>query len=281
MRCPACDARLSGRPARVPAGYTRCPGCSLAHLEQLPTPAAAAARFDANYFAGDAAGGYPCYAAQEEVQRGNARRVLDLVAPALHASGARLLDVGCGYGVLLEEARRRGWDVTGVDVSAHARREAAARFSLDVVEELETLPREGDGFAAITCLQVLHHVADPGALLEGMAARLRPGGLLALETVDRGARVARLLGRRWPLPAAPWTVWLFDRRSLTRMLARHGFAVVAAGPARKRVGVRHLALALAARGVPGAGRLAAGLPSRAALPYVFGDIALLLARGAT
>jgi SAM-dependent methyltransferase len=280
QRCPACGAALTGRAARMPPGYVRCTGCSLGHLEVLPEAPAAAARFGPRYFAGEEAGHYPAYGADEPVHRRNARRVLGRVEPA-RGPGARLLDVGCGYGFLLDEARRAGWNVAGVDVSAHAREEARARFGIEVAPELQSLPGDADGFAAVTAVQVLHHAVDPDVQLNEIAARMRPGGLLALETLDRGAAIARVLGPRWSLPAAPWTVWLFDRPSLTRMLGRCGFSVLDIRVSHKRISLRHLSGAVEARrGSPrdGSGSGALGRLGRLAVPYPFTDTILVTAR---
>jgi SAM-dependent methyltransferase len=279
-RCPACGAALTGRPARLPAGYVSCTGCSLGHLEVLPDAPAAAARFGPRYFAGDEAGHYPDYAADEAVHRRNSRRVLDRLATA-RGPGAQLLDVGCGYGFLLDEARREGWGVAGVDVSEHARAQTRARVGVDVAPDIASVPGSGPRFAAATAVQVLHHAVDPGEMLDDVAARLVPGGLLALETVDRGAAVARALGRRWPLPAAPWTVWLFDRPSLGSLLGRCGFSLLDVRPSRKRISLHHLLGAGSARGAGASQRLrraARGRIGRLAVTYPFADTILVLAR---
>jgi SAM-dependent methyltransferase len=264
----------------MPPGYVRCTGCSLGHLESLPEAPAAAARFGPRYFAGEEAGHYPAYGADEPVHRRNARRVLERVAP-VRAPGARLLDVGCGYGFLLDEARRAGWAVAGVDISEHARDEARARFGMEVAPDLAALPGDADGFAAVTAVQVLHHAVDPDGLLKDIAARLPPGALLVLETLDRGAAIARLLGPRWSLPAAPWTAWLFDRPSLTRMLARRGFAVLDIRVSHKRISLRHLSGAMQARRTSlrnGWRSAALGRVGGLAIPYPFTDTILVTAR---
>jgi SAM-dependent methyltransferase len=279
--CPACGTALTRERTRLPRGYVSCAGCSLARVDPLPDERAAIALFGPGYFAGEEAGHYPSYAADESVHRRNARRVLDLLGPP-PVPGARLLDVGCGYGFLLDEARRHGWSVAGVDVSDHAREQARVRFGLDVAPDLDALQVGADGFAAVTSVQTLHHAVDPGALIAGMAARMRVGGLLALETLDRGAPIARLLGRRWPLPAAPWTLWLFDRPALVRISARHGLAVLDIRPSRKRISLRHLTAALATRSLPSlARRRRADLAERLgnmAVPYPFADTIVVLAR---
>ena len=80
------------------------------------------------------------YLSEEAGRRETARRLLDLIAR--HVPAGRLLDVGCGHGLLLDEARRRGYEVTGIELSTGAAEYAREVLELDVLEE----PLEG--FAA-------------------------------------------------------------------------------------------------------------------------------------
>src|SRR5262245_22412366 len=105
--------------------------------------------------------------------------------------GLRVLDVGCGGGLICEPLARLGALVTGLDPAAEnieaARRHAAGQgLAIDYragrVEELEA---EGVTFDAVVCLEVVEHVPDAGAFLESCAALVRPGGLMLLSTLNR------------------------------------------------------------------------------------------------
>ena len=100
-----------------------------------------------------------------------------------------------------------------------ARRPHLAR-GVDVVESPE------GPFDAIALGDVIEHLPDPGAVLDRLAGLLAPNGVIWIATPDAGSRVARLLGRRW-WSVIPTHLHLFNRRSLTRLLDRHGFEVVA------------------------------------------------------
>ena len=105
-------------------------------------------------------------------------------------AGLRLLDIGCGAGLLCEPFRRLGAEVIGVDPSASniaaARLHAdKAHLSIDyrctTVEEMD--PRER--FDIILAMEVIEHVADVGLFLDRCAAMLKPGGMMVVSTINR------------------------------------------------------------------------------------------------
>ena len=139
----------------------------------------------------------------------------------------RLLDVGCGVGVLMDAMRRRGWEVQGVDVTPSAVRIARARFGLDVIEgALEEAGFPDERFDAVTLWNVIEHVPDPPSTLREVARVLRPGGLLVLATPNVDALDARLFRQRWALWEAPRHFNLFSPASLGALLRGSGFAGV-------------------------------------------------------
>ncbi|HUO74606.1 MAG TPA: methyltransferase domain-containing protein [Solirubrobacteraceae bacterium] len=136
------------------------------------------------------------YLLEEHGRRAAARRLLDLVAA--HVPSGGLLDVGCGYGLLLDEARARGYDVLGLELSAVGVHYARDVLGLRVLDRtLEEARLESGSFDAIVMTDVFEHLDDPLATLDLCTELLAPGGVLALTTPDPSSRVARLAGRRW------------------------------------------------------------------------------------
>jgi 2-polyprenyl-6-hydroxyphenyl methylase/3-demethylubiquinone-9 3-methyltransferase len=110
-------------------------------------------------------------------------------------AGRRVLDVGCGGGLLSEAMARGGADVLGVDLGADnlaAAREHAAGSGLAVDYELadvEVLARERPAaFDVVTCLEMLEHVPDPKRVVAACAALLAPGGAAFFSTINRNPK---------------------------------------------------------------------------------------------
>lgn len=101
-----------------------------------------------------------------------------------HAPG-RLLDVGCGTGLFLVAARRRGWEAIGIDASREATAFARTSFGCEVhtgdFDELDATER----FDVVTMWDIVEHSRAPVTLLEVARRHLRPGGLVALATPNQ------------------------------------------------------------------------------------------------
>jgi SAM-dependent methyltransferase len=138
-----------------------------------------------------------------------------------------LFDVGAATGILLDLARRRGWEPAGIEPSSWAVRAAADKHGLDLIEgTLETASLPEDRYAAVTMVDFIEHTPLPFEAVRKARAILRPAGILVLVTPDIHSRAARLAGRRW-WHLRPAHLAFFSRKSLEALLRRAGFSVVA------------------------------------------------------
>ncbi|MBC7576127.1 bifunctional 2-polyprenyl-6-hydroxyphenol methylase/3-demethylubiquinol 3-O-methyltransferase UbiG [Tardiphaga sp.] len=105
-------------------------------------------------------------------------------------SGLRMLDIGCGAGLLCEPFTRLGAQVIGIDPSAtniaaarlHAdRSQLSIDYRCTTVEEMDTRER----FDIVLAMEVVEHVVDVGAFLDRCALMLKPGGLMVVSTLNR------------------------------------------------------------------------------------------------
>ncbi len=199
------------------------------------------------------------------------------------AGGRALLDVGAYIGVFVEVANASGWCAQGIEPSQWAAAEAQRR-GLDVrVGTLASPHLAEESFDVITLWDVIEHMADPAAELERARRLLRPGGWLVVHTMDIDAPIARLMGRRWPW-LMDMHLYFFSGRTLSRMLADHGFEVVWQGAQGRFLRLGYLTSRLGGMSA-GLGRLARAAIVRlglqeAAIPVNFGDLRTFICRRA-
>jgi len=136
----------------------------------------------------------------------------------------RLLDVGCAMGFLLEAARRRGWQVVGLDLAAAAVEYARREFQLDVrLGPVERAAFPEASFDVITAFELIEHVVDPAGTLGCFHRWLRPDGLLVLTTPNAGSYAARRHPERFEGFLEPPHLVYFTPSTMRQLLRRAHF----------------------------------------------------------
>ncbi|WP_298625189.1 bifunctional 2-polyprenyl-6-hydroxyphenol methylase/3-demethylubiquinol 3-O-methyltransferase UbiG [uncultured Legionella sp.] len=161
---------------------------------------------------------------------------LDFIKNHASLEGARVLDVGCGGGILCEALARCGADVTGIDAEAdaiksaseHARQQnLSIHYKATPIEEFEA-----ERFDIITCMEMLEHVQRPEQVIQHCKRLLKPGGILFLSTISRTlkAYASAIIVAEYLLNLLPKQTHDYDKfikpSELASMARAYGFTLV-------------------------------------------------------
>lgn len=207
-----------------------CAACGFAHLDPLPDPAALDRYYSSDFWATKGAGWLERYEAQRDwlaMQNGDW-----LTALESHVAGRFLLDVGCGYGFLLQQAKTRGWQTIGIEPSAEANYVATERLLTvhqGTWENFDHPSLTPWCFNAISAMWLLEHLPDPLAFLRWCRAHLHAGGALLLAVPQEFTTLQMQADTRVKVPG----YWVhethaayFTDGTLSNLLGRAGFRVV-------------------------------------------------------
>lgn len=223
--CPVCDC-TSGAPRFEVEGITArvvvCDGCGLG-------------RFDPMLDAGQIRDLYPdAYYGEPGVKFQPLVERLVRVVGARHIGflsrglppGSRVLDVGCGRGVILGALADRGLAAHGVEISAEAARGADPRAEIRIVARLADAAYPDGYFDEVVIWHVLEHLPDPRATVEEAQRILRPGGRLIVAVPNFSSVQARWSGAAWFHLDLPRHLYQFPLPALCRLLDDAGFDIV-------------------------------------------------------
>ncbi len=127
--------------------------------------------------------------------------------------GKRVLDVGCGGGILAEAMARRAAEVTGIDLAAkplgvarlHALEAGVANLEYREIATEALAAERPATFDVVTCMEMLEHVPDPAAVVQACAALTKPGGWVFFSTLNRNPKsfLMAIIGAEYVLRLLP------------------------------------------------------------------------------
>lgn len=219
--CPLCKSDQF-QPAYdfSPYQLVRCRQCGLYYLSPRLTESAMLDHYrqDSYYEQGEA--GYDSYLEQETTLRQTfARLFINLKRDNM--VGGDLLEVGCGYGFLLDEAKSYFDKRVGTDFSSEAVEYASQYADAVYLGGLDELPQDKQ-FDCIITTNVIEHVYDPIPFVQNLTSYLKPGGLLVTATPNMDSFIRHILRDGWPSFKSPEHVTYFDRRTLSDLMRRAG-----------------------------------------------------------
>jgi len=127
-------------------------------------------------------------------------------------SGKRVLDVGCGGGILSESMYFKGADVTGIDLGEQAlnvaklhQLESGAKVNYELISVEQLALEQPASFDVVTCMEMLEHVPDPASIVAACARLVKPGGSVFFSTINRNpkAYLFAVLGAEYILNMLP------------------------------------------------------------------------------
>ncbi len=214
-RHPASQYHCTSHGLGIHPDIFRCRSCSMVFNEAAPEAA-------------DVTGEYeqvedPEYLAQRESRRLTFFRELDAIEK-VQTIGS-LLDVGCYTGFFLECARERGWNAQGVEPSRWAAGYAREKLGFEVFNGPIESYADDRRFDVLTLWDVLEHLPNPVEVMTVLRQHIEQDGLLVFATHNLDHKVAKVLGRHFPLFMEMHTVH-FNNDTLHRLLEQTGFRLV-------------------------------------------------------
>lgn len=218
--CGATDERL----LFLKDGFriVRCNSCGLIFVNPRPGQEYLQEIYSGDYYRMSSGGseGYRDYEADRQSYIANFGKLLRIIEN--YKDKGKLLDVGCALGFLLEEARARGWDAYGTELSEYAVKKAQERglrvFSGDIL----AAGFKNNFFDVITCLGTIEHLPDPAAAVKKISQILKGDGLFVISTPDAGGFVG---GRRFQYKPKEH-LYYFTRETIIKILQQEGFEIL-------------------------------------------------------
>ena len=220
--CPVCDgeqARPRFAVESLPHRVVVCTDCGLGRLYPLPAVEEIQRFYPMKYYGMPGSKFVPFV---ESLVRWAGTRRVGMLSRGL-AAGARILDVGCGRGVLLTAFANRGFEVHGVEMSADAAAGADPRAEIRIAPCLQEAEYPDSFFDQVIVWHVLEHMRNPAEALAEIHRILKPGGRLVVAVPNFASTQARWSGAGWLHLDLPRHLFQFPATALNRLLQRSGF----------------------------------------------------------
>lgn len=138
----------------------------------------------------------------------------------------RILDIGCGRGLMLSEFKKKGWEVFGTELSEYSCELARNNFNIEVIKgdvELHEFPE--NSFDVITMWHVFEHLSNPGKTLEIIYSLLKKDGILIIEVPNFGSLQSILSRGRWFHLDPPRHLYEYSSRTLSNLLLKKSYNI--------------------------------------------------------
>jgi 2-polyprenyl-3-methyl-5-hydroxy-6-metoxy-1,4-benzoquinol methylase len=238
VACPVCGSTSFRARFEAKGAIEACDRCGLVLQNPQPSDRELAAIYGSNYFIGSSA--EDALASQFElVKRATARLQLEEIVGYLARSGRtpaglRLIEIGCGHGNMLLEARASGFAVQGLEFSADAANTANRKLGTNAVQvgAIETSRLPEAAYDVCVLADVIEHVRDPRDFLMHTLRILKDGATIYIATPSLDSWSARALGRHW-MEFKREHLFYFNGATIAELLTDVGFSDIQITPGVK------------------------------------------------
>jgi SAM-dependent methyltransferase len=236
MSCPLCNSSSQFAFTANGVDVLDCTSCRHRFAGLAADEQHVASVYADEYFTGGGAG-YTNYAGEGEMLR---RRGRDYAAKlARHAKPGQILDIGAAAGYILEGFMDEGWSGIGIEPNA-AMATLAQERGIDVRQGSLESSTLDERFDLVSMIQVAAHFYDPRTAFDKAFELLNPGGMLLVETWDRGSISARIFGQNWHEYSPPSVLNWWTKDGLTTFLSHIGFTRIDGGRPSKKISGGHV-----------------------------------------
>jgi len=207
--CPLCKKKANIQHTVLTYNYYLCDYCLT--LFVYPTPPLTDQnnyyKKSFNYFAGEA---------NENIIRIRARIIINKLK-TLFPKGSRLLDIGAGFGFLLDEAQKAGLNITGIEPSKNLVKKNTNKNHI-VCGQFPSSKLKNQKYDFITLVHVIEHVRVPSFVIKHALSLLNPEGILYVETPNLDSHLYRFEKENYTFLTPPDHIWVFSQHSFIKMI---------------------------------------------------------------
>jgi 2-polyprenyl-6-hydroxyphenyl methylase/3-demethylubiquinone-9 3-methyltransferase len=145
---------------------------------------------------------------------------LEWINARVPLAGKKVIDIGCGGGILTESMAKKGANVTGIDLSEKALQvadlhslESGVQVRYELISAEAMAEREAGQYDVVTCMEMLEHVPDPAAIVQACANLVKPGGHVFFSTLNRNPKsyLFAIIGAEYLLRMLPKGTHDYDK----------------------------------------------------------------------
>jgi SAM-dependent methyltransferase len=166
------------------------------------------------------------YTVEETGRRIAVRKILESLA-RMGKSKGKLMNIGCPVGYLLDESKKTGWCVYGVELSDRAVAQARGKFGIDSIVHgvLQNGNYPDNYFDAVVLKDSIEHLTDPRSALIEIRRVLKADGVIVVDTPDINSLASRILKAKW-WGINNYHLYYFNRASLSNLMEACGFNII-------------------------------------------------------